>query len=187
MLNLSIKKGKKKAQHIVEFALMMPFFIILFSWIFQMMAETYSKYKFSYVFSSAITNAVNFQPVYEDMENSKNYSLAKSTKNILTQGLMRTNKSPYTDIDISTIETKRVTFLLGVFNFVNTMIFIGNTGNAYFYYALPVGSAFIKPMVLNVSNENLENYFENYYKIYAEKFCSDMVGESCSEHFPEGE
>ncbi len=166
MLVQNINRHKRKAQHIVEFTLMMPIFIIIFSWIIQVLAETYSKYKFSYIFSSSIVNAVSNQKIYDNMDDSEreNYSLADNAENIVKNKL-RVKNTNFLDVSVKSIPTERVVFLISSFTSKYTLLFAGRSG-AYFYFTIPVGTAFAAPPVLDETETSTGEFFNSYYDIY---------------------
>lgn len=70
--NNSFLNKKSKAQHVLELALIMPLLIICFCFVFQMMVETYAKYKFSYAFTNATRQLLRNRPVYNSLEELNN-------------------------------------------------------------------------------------------------------------------
>lgn len=168
-----ILKHKKQAQHVVELALMMPLFIILFSYTFQIMVETYSKYKFSYIFTNAVRTCVKDQPVYNSLSEANAYDFREETKSAIDRAVLK-SKIPYSDIQIGTINTDKMTYMIGGFQFVTKRLFFGSGGTEYFYFIIPVNKAFTEPDVLNKTSHDVDSYFEWYFTLFADKYYESM-------------
>ncbi|MCD8023981.1 MAG: hypothetical protein LUE64_00410 [Candidatus Gastranaerophilales bacterium] len=158
-----MKNRKKKAQHVVEFSLIIPFFIIIFTFVFQALVETYAKYKFSYVFSNAVRVSVNYQPVYSSKERADDYDFRTITENILSNAFTTGSDNTYESVDVARITSEKTTYLIGTFKYVTKLIF--GTGGTYFYFTLPVSNAFVEPVILDNSSDEVDTYFDNYYTL----------------------
>ena len=64
----SFLNNQSKAQHVLELTLVMPLLIICFCFVFQMMVETYAKYKFSYAFTNAARQLLKNRPIYDSLD-----------------------------------------------------------------------------------------------------------------------
>lgn len=169
MLNKTVsEKRKKAAQHVVELALMMPLFIILFSFTFQIMVETFSKYRFSYIFTNAVRTAIQMQPVYDKIP-SQAYDFINEIDSSVKRALVG-ERTPFSDVQTGTINTNTNTYLIGAFQFVAKRLFFGESGKEYFYFIVPVSTAFCEPLVLNKTTHEVESYFEWYFTLYAKKY-----------------
>lgn len=167
----NIKKiGKKsKAQHVVELALMLPIFIICFSFTFQLMVETFSKYKFSYIFTNSVRNTINNPVIYESVPDE--YSITEIVQSELASELtLDTNRIPFTDVYIETVESDETTFFRGAYQLATEKLFFGETGKEYFYFTIPVNYTYTSPIVLNKTTNNVESYFNFYFKYYSTKY-----------------
>lgn len=162
---------KSKAQHVVELAMMMPLFIILFSYTFQLMVETYSKYKFSYIFTNSVRNVINSPEVYKDIANVANYDINKIVQEELENEITKTgSKIPFTSVLVEIINSDETTFFKGAYQLVADRIFFGQTGREYFYFTIPVNKTYTLPIVLNKTTFDVESYFNFYFKYYSEKY-----------------
>lgn len=162
---------KSKAQHVVELAMMMPLFIILFSYTFQLMVETYSKYKFSYIFTNSVRNVINSPEIYKDIANVADYDINKAVQEELENEITKTgSKIPFTSVLVEIINSDETTFFKGAYQLVADRIFFGQTGREYFYFTIPVNKTYTLPIVLNKTTHDVESYFNFYFKYYSEKY-----------------
>lgn len=149
---------------------MMPIFIIIFSLTFQMMVSTYSKYKFSYILTNAVRMAVKNQPIYTNIADYNSYSIRDEVERLVTNALVGESAVPYTDVQIGTVETGKITYLIGAFQYKAQNIFLGEVGQEYFYFFVPISTAYAEPLTLNKTQLNVESYFEWYFTLYAKKY-----------------
>lgn len=173
-----IKQNKKQAQHIVELALVMPLFIIIFSLIFQLLIGTYVKYKFSYILTNSIKAAIQNQPIFNTLNNALAYNIINVVQENMerTLGIANNGQDNPMAITIRTIETMNITFLLGAFQYSANALFFGQIGKEYFQFFVPVNTAYIKPLVLNETTGNIEDYFTNYYTAYYSQYFEGAEG-----------
>ena len=168
--NFSINK-KSKAQHVVELAMMMPLFIILFSYTFQLMVETYSKYRFSYIFTNSVRNVINNPVLYNDVANISDYNVQNLIQTELENEITRSgSRIPFTDVLVYVAESDETDFIRGAYQLVTDKIFFGQTGKEYFYFTIPVNKTYTTPIVLNKTTHDVESYFNFYFKYYSEKY-----------------
>ena len=166
----SINK-KSKAQHVVELAMMMPFFIILFSYTFQLMVETYSKYRFSYIFTNSVRNVINNPEIYQDIANISDYNIQNTIQNELDYQITKSNsRVPFTDVLVYVAESNETAFVRGAYRLLAESIFFGQTGREYFYFTIPINKTYIEPIVLNKTTFDVESYFNFYFKYYSDKY-----------------
>lgn len=168
---------KSKGQHIVELALMMPFFIIAFSYAFQIMVETYAKYKFSYIFTNAIRVAIDNQPVFKRKNDAASYNIREEIENSVKR-VFETGNSSFTDVQVGTISTPKTFYIMGAFQYRTRMLFLGEGGKEYFYFTVPINSAFVKPLVLDYSKSDIDDYFDKYYSLTGRKYTEDTPNEA---------
>lgn len=168
--NFSINK-KSKAQHVVELAMMMPLFIILFSYTFQLMVETYSKYRFSYIFTNSVRNVINNPVLYNNVANISDYNVQNLIQTELENEITRSgSRIPFTDVLVYVAESDETDFIRGAYQLVTDKIFFGQTGKEYFYFTIPVNKTYTTPIVLNKTTHDVESYFNFYFKYYSEKY-----------------
>lgn len=168
--NFSINK-KSKAQHVVELAMMMPLFIILFSYTFQLMVETYSKYRFSYIFTNSVRNVINNPVLYNNVANISDYNIQSLIQTELENEITRSgSRIPFTDVLVYVAESDETDFIRGAYQLVTDKIFFGQTGKEYFYFTIPVNKTYTTPIVLNKTTHDVESYFNFYFKYYSEKY-----------------
>lgn len=167
----SINK-KSKAQHVVELAMMMPLFIILFSYTFQLMVETYSKYKFSYIFTNSVRNVINSPVIYQNIANVADYNITNIIQDKLRNEITQngTNKIPFTDVYVEAVNSDETIFFRGAYQLKADSLFFGQTGTEYFYFTIPVNRTYTAPIVLNKTTHDVESYFNFYFKYYSEKY-----------------
>lgn len=163
---------KSKAQHVVELAMMMPLFIILFSYTFQLMVETYSKYKFSYIFTNSVRNVINSQVIYQNIANVADYNITNIIQDKLRNEITQngTNKIPFTDVYVEAVNSDETIFFRGAYQLKADSLFFGQTGTEYFYFTIPVNRTYTAPIVLNKTTHDVESYFNFYFKYYSEKY-----------------
>ena len=161
---------KSKAQHVVELAMMMPLFIILFSYTFQLMVETYSKYRFSYIFTNSVRNVINNPVIYDNLTNAADYNIEKLVQTELDRELSKSGKIPFTNVLVEAINSNETTFFRGAYQLVADRIFFGQTGKEYFYFTIPINKTYTPPIVLNKTTFDVESYFNFYFKYYSEKY-----------------
>ncbi len=157
---------KSKGQHILELALMMPFFIIIFGYAFQIMVETYAKYKFSYIFTNAVRVIIQKQPIYKNISEAAGYSVREKTEEIVKAAFESGADSPFVNVEVGTISTDKTVYLIGAFQYITKMLFFGDSGKEYFYFIVPVNKTFTTPLVLNNSQSDINSYFSKYYSMY---------------------
>ena len=186
--NNSFLNKKSKAQHVLELALIMPLLIICFCFVFQMMVETYAKYKFSYAFTNATRQLLRNRPVYNSLEEMGitagegeelgQYDYIAILKDYL---LAEVGNIPFTDIQVSPIESAsgNTIYLIGAYQLVEEMIF-GQTGSEYFYYFVPINKVYTEPLVLNYSENDVKSYFDFYYSTFSERFY-EQAGEQAAQ------
>lgn len=171
----SINK-KSQAQHVVELAMMMPLFIILFSYTFQLMVETYSKYRFSYIFTNSVRNVINHPVIYKDIANISDYRIENNVYDELKSELVKngvnknTSEIPFTDIFVDIVNSDETVFFKGAYQLLSDKIFFGQTGKEYFYFTIPVNKIYTEPIVLNKTTHDVESYFNFYFKYYSDKY-----------------
>lgn len=154
MFKIKFQKKIKKAQHIVEFAILLPFFIIIFSFIFPLMAETYAHFNFSYFLINLVSNTIEGQLPLE----SKNDAAMYDFRDEMIHGL--TANPP----NLFIIYAKQTAFITGYSNMPITTLF-GVIGKNYFFFSVPVNNAYLKPTVLNVTTEQLNDTFtDDFYR-----------------------
>lgn len=175
--NIKKTDKKSKAQHVVELALMLPIFIICFSFTFQLMVETFSKYKFSYIFTNSVRNTINNPEIFNDIADIENFSITDIVQNELEDELMLdTNRIPFTNVTVETVISDETVFFQGVYQLETVRLFFSEAGNEYFYFTIPVNAAYTSPIVLNRTEDDIETYFDSYFQFFADKF--DAAGEN---------
>ncbi len=175
MIKSYAKINKKQAQHVVELALIMPVFIILFGFTFQLMVETFVKYKFSYIFTGAVKNSVVNQPVFENKEQKDSYDFAKETEDIVINSMGGANSS-YININTKeSIITPNTDFFIGTFKYNNTKPFFGKNDGSYFYFIIPINRAYVEAPFLNKNKGEIENYFKDYFDIYSGRYYEEQT------------
>ncbi len=146
---------KKKAQHIVEFALIIPIFIMAFSIIFPIMTETYVHFRFSYYLINLVKQGIQQQPVFTTKEEAEGYVFVDEL-NTMAQN---TDMPP---LYITSIETPQTDFIIGSINMPIKTLF-GVVGKNYFYFTVPIGASYTAPTVLNITEGNLNQIMQDYY------------------------
>ena len=169
MLNNNNIKHKKKAQHVVELALLMPLFIILFCFAFQIMVETFSQCRFAYVFANSVKSTINSEPVFENMDEFNEYMeenrLIEDIQQTVTASIGAGSGSVFETTNVSLLNTEIVSFFVGAFQYRSKTIFLNNSlANTYFFFNVPINTAYVEPMVLNLANVNLEYAMNDYYQ-----------------------
>lgn len=170
MLKNNFLNKKSKGQHILELALMMPFFIIAFGYAFQIMAETYAKYKFSYVFANTIRLTVDKQPVLQNINKLVFYDIREEIENSIKDIYRIKDTSVFTDIQAGTISTPNTLYIIGAFQYKTKMLFLNDRGKEYFYFIVPINSAFSKPPVLPYDTTDINGFFDRYYSLSGAKY-----------------
>jgi len=162
---------KSKAQHVVELALIMPFFIICFSFMFQLMVETFSKYKFSYVFTDSVRNVINNPEIFDSVANAADYDIASLVQTkLLDEITEQGSRIPFDDVTVEKINSDETTFLRGGYQLVSERLFFGETGKEYFYFTIPVNFSYVSPLILNKTTHDVESFFNFYFKYYSTKY-----------------
>ena len=162
MFKINFKKNKKKAQHVVEFAIIMPLFLFAFSFIFPVMAETYRNFKFSYDFINRVTRVIENQPVFNTKGDFYDYSIEHE--------ILNSNIEDIRNANIFIINTGQTSFISGATTHPIKALF-GVVGKGYFHFMVPVNEAFLEPSVLNITTGNLDSnfvlgrYYQNEPKI----------------------
>jgi len=162
-----LNKHFKPAQQIVELALVLPFFIITFSFVFQLMVETYSKYRFSYIFTNAVARAIELQQKqliehpYTTLDDTLGFDFKHNVWDITRVAMQRV---PNSGIQIADLQLDGINnYLSGIYiNDVERIIF-KDSGLEYFYFIVPVSRIYFQPMVLNIDNMLLEEFFTDWY------------------------
>lgn len=182
--NKPLNKHFKKAQQIVELALMLPFFIICFSFVFQLMVETYAKFKFSYVFTNSVARAVEIQPVFTNRADAASFNFRRDVENSIRaaaigiphQGLEIDSfifASPLVDSVNNRFKGGVNNYIAGIFITDVERIFFRSTGLEYFYFIIPINRIYFEPLILNISNENLSDFFDDwYYEVFKEVYAA---------------
>lgn len=186
--NKPLNKHFKKAQQIVELALVLPFFIICFSFVFQLMVETYAKYKFSYIFTNSVARAIEIQPVFTSKTDATGYNFRRDVENSTRAAALNV---PHQGLEIDTFifDTPLVdsadnkfkgglnNYIAGVFITDVERLFFRSTGLEYFYFIIPINRIYFKPLILNITDENLNEYFNDwYYEVFKEVYAPDSAG-----------
>lgn len=184
MLKINFKINKKKqAQHILELALIMPLFIMIFSFTFQLMAETYSKYKFSYIFTDAISRAIDNTTVFSSISEFKNYNFIDTSLKDFTKDFSVAAKGDYILLDkvkatlsalisedrgavtstVTMVPTENILYLISTFEFNSARLFFNKAGKEYFYFSVPINRSFAAPSILNKTTNDIDSYFYWFY------------------------
>ena len=153
----------KKAQHIVEFALIAPFIIFFFGVILEIALIVHTNYKFTASLYEAISfmalnNKINIEKE-ETVENIKEYAKI----------LLKHRFAPYKDsLDIELVQAGDVDFLIGKYRYTSTFTIFNNMAgfepDSYnFLSVIPVNSAILRKNSFDLSDETLEKMMQGYY------------------------
>ena len=153
----------KKAQHIVEFALIAPFIIFFFGAILEIALIVHTNYKFTASLYEAISfmalnNKINIEKE-ETVENIKEYAKI----------LLKHRFAPYKDsLDIELVQAGDVDFLIGKYRYTSTFTIFNNMAgfepDSYnFLSVIPVNSAILRKNSFDLSDETLEKMMQGYY------------------------
>jgi len=139
-------KNKKLAQHLVEFALVVPFFVMIFSMIFPYCASAYKNFRYTYILPKQLSVAIDGQPT-----DGSPYNFTEIMENN-----MQNRMSPYI------IETEQTAYVGGSVVSEYKMLF-GIRGNSYYSVIVPINKVFVEKTNLNITNTRLVNDFTAYY------------------------
>lgn len=153
----------KKAQHIVEFALIAPFIIFFFGVVLEIALIVHTNYKFNaslYEAASfmALNNKINVEKE-ETVENIKEY----------TKILLKHRFAPYKDsLDIELVQAEDVDFLIGKYKYTSTFTIFNNVtsfepGSYNFLSIIPVNSSILRKNSFDLPDETLEKMMQSYY------------------------
>lgn len=140
--------NKKKAQHIVEFALVVPIFIIMFSFILPQAANIYNQFQIPHLFMGAVSAAIENQPTDET---SIEYNFANEIER-----RMNGRVTAYV------VEAEQNAYIGGAATQEYPMLF-GIRGKSYFNALVTINKAYVEPTVLNISGSTLKNNFAAYH------------------------
>lgn len=150
MFKLKTKiKNKKKAQHIVEFALVVPIFIIIFSFILPYGASTYRHFQTTYLFMNAVSDVIENQPTDDT---AASYIFADEIKRKMSD-----------DMVSYIVEGEQNAYISGIINEEYQMLF-NLKGTSYFNTLITINKAYVKPTILNLKGKTIKNDFNAYYE-----------------------
>ena len=148
---------RKKAQHIVELSIIMPLFIMVFSFVFPILVNTYSNFHFVYKFANCVSAEIGSVNYFNSIQDYNNYNFMDNVKERLenVQG---------GDIFVSLIESKPSAYVIGNFRPERDFIYLfGIVGKNYFSYIVPINLSYIYPPVLNLPFASVQTAFEAYH------------------------
>lgn len=149
----------KKAQHLVELALIAPFVIIFIGLISEIAVVVHTNYKFNAsiyeaVSSTALINKIN-------TEKSETIKTIEEITKILLKGRM----APYKDsVKIKLVESENIDFLIGEYTYTSTFTILNTfkdfTPSSYkFLTVIPVNNAILRNNSFDIKDEFFENDF----------------------------
>lgn len=153
----------KKAQHIVEFALIAPFIIFFIGAAFEVALIVHTNYKFT----ASLHEAVSFMA----LNNKINVSKEDTVQNIKEYAkiLLKHRFVPYKDtLDAELVQAGDLDFIIGKYRYTSTFtLFNHMTGyepDAYNFLAIiPVNSAILRKNSFDLSSDAMENLMNIYY------------------------
>lgn len=173
----------KKAQHIVELALLAPFIMLFVGIVYQIAITIHTNYKFN----SSLYEAISFialtnKIVPESDLNENPVELKNETVRDIqryAQILLQERHAPYKNsLELKLVNSGDVDFLIGMYRYTSTFkIFNGiedfNPENYNYLTVIPVNSAILKRNSYNISDD----FFENAYEIAPYKEETEEEGE----------
>lgn len=170
----------KKAQHLVELALIAPFVIIFIGLISEIAVVVHTNYKFN----SSIYEAISSVSVINKINTEKEETI--DTIEEITKILLKGRMAPYKDsVKIKLVETKDIDFLIGEYTYTSTFTILNSfkdfTPSSYkFLTVIPVNSSILRNNSFNIKDEFFENdfYQRNETLPHPDETTEDKTGES---------
>lgn len=156
----------KKAQHIVEFALIAPFIIFFIGIVFEIALIVHTNYRFS----ASLYEAVSFMA----LNNKINVEKKETVKNIeeYAKILLKHRFAPYKNsLETELVQAGDIDFIIGKYRYTSTFtLFNYMTGfkpDSYnFLTIIPVNSAILRRNSFDLSDEKLDALMDIYYNGY---------------------
>ncbi len=153
----------KKAQHIVEFALIAPFIIFFIGIVLEIAMIVQTNYKFN----ASLYEAISFMA----LNNKIGVDKEDTVQNIKEYAkiLLKHRFVPYKDsLDTELVQAGDLDFIIGKYRYTSTFtLFNYMTGykpDSYnFLTIIPINSAILRKNSFDLSNETVENLMEAYY------------------------
>lgn len=157
-IKTGFKQKRKKAQHIVEFAILMPIFIAFFCFMFPFLTINFRNFKFSYFASNLVTKAIeNPDPLFYINKNEWNPErFSEQIEEALS------NIGEETNIFLIT-KTPQVDFV-SLWYMAPIRSIFGMVGKNYFYYMVPINNSYTEAPVFNIGANKLKDCFDRYYR-----------------------
>ncbi len=166
----------KKAQHIVEFALIAPFIIFFLGVVLEIALIVHTNYRFN----ASLYEAVSFMA----LNNKINVEKEETVKNIKEYAkiLLKHRFAPYKNsLDTELVQAGDIDFIIGKYKYTSTFtIFNYMTGfepDSYnFLTIIPVNSAVLRKNSFDLSDGNVEKLMDIYYNGYKNNSTEDIEG-----------
>lgn len=149
----------KKAQHLVEMALITPFVIIFIGLITEIAVVVHTNYKFN----SSIYEAISSTALINKINTTKEETI--ETIEEITKIFLRGRLAPYKDsVKVKLVETGNIDLIIGEYTYTSTFTVLNSfkdfTPSSYkFLTVIPVNSAILRNNSFDIKDDLFENGF----------------------------
>lgn len=174
----------KKAQHIVELALLAPFVMFFVGIVYQIAITIHTNYKFNSSLYEAISFIALTNKITPETDLDKDpVELKNETVNDIKRYaiiLLNERHAPARDsLELKLVSAGDIDFLIGMYRYTSTFkIFNGidnfNPGSYNYLTIIPINSAILRKNSYDISN----NFFENSYTIAPKEVSAPDVEEN---------
>ncbi len=168
----------KKAQHIVELALIAPFIMFFIGIAYQLTVIIQTHYKFNASLYEAVSFMASKNKIVKETELglTEEQLKQKTVNNIrqYAQILLNERRAGGNSLNIKLLNTGDIDFLIGTYKFTSTFSLLQNMANpnpeSFNYLSIiPVNSAVLKKNSFEIQNE----FFDNEYELVPQNILSE--------------